>query len=149
MNWKQKKVLITGAGGFIGIGRHDVAIPVTRIQDKGGRLLMPGATKDTIQSMPAFNYASDSERRDRFMAEVERDMTHARAKVVVWQQMAMEASAEAKDGIDKNVAQLQKDMDSAQESIDSMTRAGSHRWREFEDAVKAATTRLRQSMEAA
>ena len=30
--------LIVGAGSFIGIGRHDVAIPVTQIQSRAGRL---------------------------------------------------------------------------------------------------------------
>ena len=29
--------LIIGAGGFIGIGRHDVAIPVTQVQEKAGK----------------------------------------------------------------------------------------------------------------
>lgn len=30
--------VIIGTGGFVGIGRHDVAIEVTQIQDKAGKL---------------------------------------------------------------------------------------------------------------
>ena len=50
---------IVGAGGFIGMGRHDVAIPVTQIQDQTGKLVMVGATVDLIKSTPQFDYAND------------------------------------------------------------------------------------------
>jgi hypothetical protein len=33
---------IVGAGGFVGIGRHDVAIPFAQIHDQAGKLVMPG-----------------------------------------------------------------------------------------------------------
>ena len=49
---------IIGAGGFIGVHRHDVAIPVdqfTRRDD--GALLLSGATKAAIKGLPAFEYA--------------------------------------------------------------------------------------------
>ena len=46
--------IIVGAGGFVGIGRHDVAIPVSQIQDQSGKLVMAGATKDSIKSLPKF-----------------------------------------------------------------------------------------------
>lgn len=35
--------VIVSAGGFVGIGRHDVAIPVTQIQGPSGKLVMTGA----------------------------------------------------------------------------------------------------------
>jgi sporulation protein YlmC with PRC-barrel domain len=57
---KNVSYLIVGAGGFVGIGRHDVAIPVSQIQDKAGKLVLPGATKDTIKGMPEFAYAKDA-----------------------------------------------------------------------------------------
>ena len=141
--------VIVGAGGFIGIGRHDVAVPVKQIQDKGGRLLMAGATKGTIQSMPAFNYASDTDSRDRFMAEAERDMTRARAKVTELKQRTSTASDEAKAAMNRDIDQLQLDLKGAQDSLDNMKRAGATRWHEFESAVSAATARLRKALEAA
>ena len=37
--------VIIGAGGLIGMGRHDVAVPIAQIHDQAGKLVMPGATK--------------------------------------------------------------------------------------------------------
>ena len=49
---------IVGAGGFAGVGRHDVAIPVQQIQVMDdGRFVLPGATRDTIKALPRFEYA--------------------------------------------------------------------------------------------
>ncbi len=43
--------VIIGAGGFVGIGRHDVAVPMAQIVNQDGRITMPGATKDLIKAM--------------------------------------------------------------------------------------------------
>jgi sporulation protein YlmC with PRC-barrel domain len=49
---------IIGAGGFAGIGRHDVAIPVQQIKlQDDGKFILPGATKEAIKSLPKFEYA--------------------------------------------------------------------------------------------
>ena len=49
---------IIGAGGFVGLGRHDVAIPVTQLkQADDGKITLPGATKQAIKAMPRFEYA--------------------------------------------------------------------------------------------
>ena len=141
--------VIVGAGGFIGIGRHDVAVAVKLIQSKGGKLVMAGATKSTIQSMPTFNYASETTRRDQFVAEAERDLTRTRAKISELQQRAADASAETKAAMNRDIDQLQLDLKSAQDTMDDMKRAGTTRWREFESAVSAATARLRKALEAA
>ena len=49
---KSVSYLIIGAGGFVGIGRHNVAVPATQIQEQNGRLVMAGASKDVVKSMP-------------------------------------------------------------------------------------------------
>ena len=49
---------IVGAGGFLGVGRHDVAIPVNQLKEDGGRFILAGATKDAIKAMPEFEYAT-------------------------------------------------------------------------------------------
>ncbi len=141
--------VIVGAGGFIGIGRHDVAIPVNQIQDRGGKLIMPGATKGALKAMPTFNYASDTARRDQFMADAERDMVRARAKVAELQQRAGDATAEAKAAINRDVDQLQLDLKNAQEKMDDLKRAGAANWHDFESGVSAAIARLRKALEAA
>ncbi|HSE60497.1 MAG TPA: PRC-barrel domain-containing protein [Nitrospiraceae bacterium] len=48
---------IVGAGGFIGIGKHDVAIPVSQIKQEGGKFILRGASKEAIKAMPEFQYA--------------------------------------------------------------------------------------------
>jgi sporulation protein YlmC with PRC-barrel domain len=48
---------IVGAGGFLGIDKHDVAIPANQFKDVGGKLTLPGATKDALKAMPKFTYA--------------------------------------------------------------------------------------------
>ena len=50
---------IIGAGGFLGVGRHDVAIPVSQIkQQSDGKFILAGATKDALKAMPPFDYAN-------------------------------------------------------------------------------------------
>lgn len=48
---------IVSTGGFLGIGAHDVAIPAKQLQLKADRLMLPGATKETLRAMPPFEYA--------------------------------------------------------------------------------------------
>jgi len=48
---------IIGAGGFLGVAKHDVAIPVDEIKLVDGKFLLAGATKDTLKAMPRFEYA--------------------------------------------------------------------------------------------
>ena len=53
---KNVSYVIVGAGGFVGINRHDVAIPVMQIQDHAGKLVLSAATKESIKAMPEFVY---------------------------------------------------------------------------------------------
>src|SRR5262245_1586460 len=48
---------IIGAGGFLGMAKHDVAIPVGQFKDDKGKIVLPGATKDALKAMPKFEYA--------------------------------------------------------------------------------------------
>jgi hypothetical protein len=48
---------IIGAGGFLGIGKHDVAIPMEQLKLQDGQFVLPGATKDALKALPKFEYA--------------------------------------------------------------------------------------------
>ena len=48
---------IIGAGGFLGVGKHDVAIPVSQLKQNDGKFVLAGATKEAIKAMPPFEYA--------------------------------------------------------------------------------------------
>ncbi|MFP3889418.1 PRC-barrel domain-containing protein [uncultured Ralstonia sp.] len=47
---------IVGAGGFVGLGRHDVAIPVNQFKYDNGKITLPGATQEAIKALPEFQY---------------------------------------------------------------------------------------------
>lgn len=49
---------IIGVGGFLGIGKNDVAIPMEQIKLEGKQLVLPGATKAALKALPRFEYAS-------------------------------------------------------------------------------------------
>lgn len=53
---------IVGSGGFVGLGKHQVAIPVQQFAQREGRLLLPGATRDAIKALPEFEYAEPARR---------------------------------------------------------------------------------------
>lgn len=146
---KSLSYVIVGAGGFVGIGRHDVAIPVTQLQDKAGRLVMAGATKDTIKSMPAFSYATDTSSRDRFIAAADKDLAAGKARLADLEKKAGVAAADAKSKLDLQITALQGELKSAEAKLAEMKQATATRWKEFEAGVSAATARLRKSVEAA
>lgn len=43
---------VIGAGGFLGLGEHDVAIPFDRLQRGNDRFILSGYTKDQLKEMP-------------------------------------------------------------------------------------------------
>ena len=47
---------IIGVGGFLGIKRHDVVIPMEQLKLEDNRLVLTGATKETLKALPAFEY---------------------------------------------------------------------------------------------
>jgi sporulation protein YlmC with PRC-barrel domain len=146
---KKVSYVIVGAGGFIGIGRHDVAIPVTQIEDKAGKLVMPGATKEMIKGMPEFAYANDTAKRDQFVAAADKDIAKGKAKLADLEKKAGAAATDAKAKIDLQVSALQTDVKAAEAKLTEMKEATVVRWKEFEAGVSAATARLRKSIETA
>jgi len=146
---KSVSYIIVGAGGFIGMGRHDVAIAVTQIQDQAGKLVMAGATPDLIKAMPQFEYANDNARRNQFVASAEKDITRGKAKLFELETKAGAASAEAKAKIDLDISALQMDVKSAEAKLSELNQAAANRWKEFEASVNAATARLRKSIDGA
>ena len=47
---------IISTGGFLGLGKHDVAIPMNQIRAVNNEFILPGATKDALKVLPAFEY---------------------------------------------------------------------------------------------
>ena len=56
---KSVSYAIVGVGGFLGIGSHDVAVPVGKFKLITGRIVLAGATKDALKAIPKFEYAKN------------------------------------------------------------------------------------------
>lgn len=146
---RQVSYLIIGAGGFLGIGRHDVAVATHQVRTHAGRLEMPGATRDTLRMVPRFDYAESTAVRDHFVAHAELDLVAARARITSLQASAASANAEARVRIDAQVARLRQDLAATEKGLAELQQAGASQWRRFEDTVSDLGAQLRKSVEAA
>jgi len=54
---KSVSYAIVNAGGFVGVAKHDVAIPVGQLKLVADKLVLAGATKDALKASPAFEYS--------------------------------------------------------------------------------------------
>ena len=54
---KSVSYAIVGVGGFLGIGEHDVAVPVSKLKENMGKIVLKGATKEALKAAPKFEYA--------------------------------------------------------------------------------------------
>jgi hypothetical protein len=50
---------ILSVGGFLGMGRHYVAVPFADLQINSKQVTMPDATKSSLEALPEFKYAPD------------------------------------------------------------------------------------------
>jgi sporulation protein YlmC with PRC-barrel domain len=139
--------LVIGAGGFVGIGRHDVAVPISVVQEQGQRLVLPGATRENVKSMPHIMYAKNTALRDEYIANVEADIKKAQALIVETQKEATEATGEVKAKLEQQVAELKQTLKATEEKLAAMKRVAVHRWKEFEQDVNAALATLKQVIE--
>lgn len=145
----EKKVsyAIVGAGGFVGIGRHDVAIPAAQLSEKGGRIILAGATKDVVKGLPAFDYTNDTSGRDQLVARAESDIAKGKEKITELRGKAAAATAGAKVNLDASITRLQADLKGAEARVADLKKAGAGQWKSFEGAVSTAIERLRKSLE--
>lgn len=138
--------VIVGAGGFVGIGRHDVAIPVAQLQNQAGKLVLPGATKESIKAMPGFDYATDSTSREQFLAAADADLAKAKTQLAELEKRSSAAAADAKAKLDGQIAALRDDIKDAEAKLTDMKGAAASKWKSFEGGVSTAMARLRKSM---
>jgi sporulation protein YlmC with PRC-barrel domain len=138
--------VIVGAGGFVGIGRHDVAIPVAQLQNQAGKLVLPGATKDSIKAMPGFDYATDTSSREQFVAAADANIAKAKRKLADLEKQSASAAADAKVKLDAQIAALKADMKDAEAKLAELKSAAASKWKGFEAGVNTAIARLRKSM---
>jgi len=146
---KKVTYLIVGVGGFVGIGRHDVAIPFTQIREEGGKIILPGATKDAVKAMPRFDYATDTTQRDQFLARADQDIAKAKEKMAEAEKKAASAMGDAKAKLDQQITVAHQDMKAAEDKLGEMKRADEKKWKEFEADVAKAIARVKLSIDRA
>ena len=50
--------VVLSVGGFLGMGDKLIALPYEQIKTDGKKIVLPGATKDSLKALPEFKYAS-------------------------------------------------------------------------------------------
>ena len=129
MGWSVKKTLM---GKTI---YNDAGLKVGKVEDliiSPGKLVMAGATKDMIKSMPVFTYAADTGQRDRFVATAEKDISDGKSKIADLEKKASVAATDTKAKIDLQITALKLDVKSAETKLGEMKQASAVRWKEFE-----------------
>src|SRR5215203_119289 len=48
--------VVIGAGGFVGLGRHNVAVRTADLQVDNDKFVLPGATKESLKAAPKLEY---------------------------------------------------------------------------------------------
>ena len=49
---------VLSVGGFLGMGERLVVVPFGSLQIAGNRVMLPGGTKDALNALPEFKYAT-------------------------------------------------------------------------------------------
>ena len=49
---------VLSVGGFLGMGTKYVVVPYSALQVSDKRMVLPGATKESLKSLPEFKYSS-------------------------------------------------------------------------------------------
>ncbi|HQS16393.1 PRC-barrel domain-containing protein [Reyranella sp.] len=50
--------VVLSVGGFLGLGDKLVALPYEQMRTDGKKIVLPGATEDSLKALPEFKYAS-------------------------------------------------------------------------------------------
>jgi sporulation protein YlmC with PRC-barrel domain len=138
--------VIVGAGGFIGMGRHDVAIPIAQIHEVGSKIVMPGATKEIVKAMPSFNYAKDTTKRDQFVRKADEKIAKAKNEIAALETKAAAITGDVRTKLDADNVALKKDLAEAEDKLSRLKQAAGEEWLTFEAGFNAAITRLRKSL---
>jgi hypothetical protein len=47
---------VLSVGGFLGVGTKYVVVPYSSLQVHDKKMILPGATKDSLKALPEFRY---------------------------------------------------------------------------------------------
>ena len=124
---KSLSYAIIGAGGFLGMGKHDVAIPITQINEINGKMELKGATKESIKQMPKFEYASNNNTstssRDAFINTAERDIQKGKDKLAELNKKMLSEKTEIKAKVKSEIVAMQQHIKNAEAKLAELKNA--------------------------
>lgn len=141
---KSLSYAIIGAGGFLGIGKYDVAIPVTKINEVNGKMELKGATKASIKQMPEFVYATNTANREAFIANAEQDIQKGKEKLAELNKKASSEKSDLKIKVNAEIVELQQQIKNAETKLTELKNATEKKWREYKAGVTAAIASVRK-----
>lgn len=141
---KSLSYAIIGAGGFLGIGKYDVAIPVTKINEVNGKMEFKGATKASIKQMPEFVYATNTANREAFIANAEQDIQKGKEKLTELNKKASSEKSDLKIKVNAEIVELQQQIKNAETKLTELKNATEKKWREYKAGVTAAIASVRK-----
>ncbi len=141
---KSLSYAIIGAGGFLGMGKYDVAIPVTKINEVNGKMELKGATKASIKQMPEFVYATNTANREAFIANAEQDIQKGKDKLAELNKKASSEKSDLKIKVNAEIVELKQQIKNAETKLTELKNATEKKWREYKAGVTAAIASVRK-----
>jgi len=135
-------VLVIGAGGFIEVGGHAVAVPLDAVEEEGGLLILPGATRASLKAMPAFTYSKATIQRAQFIHATAMQLDKANAQLVLLQQRAAAQTGAAKAQLEQANAAFLADITAAEDKLSNLQKAETARWSRLRKDVEQAIARV-------
>ena len=126
------------------MGKYDVAIPVTKINEVNGKMELKGATKASVKQMPEFVYATNTANRDAFIANAEQEIQKGKDKLADLHKKASAEKSEMKAKMNAESAALEKHIKEAEAKLTELKNATEKKWREYEAGVTAAVASVRK-----
>lgn len=139
-------VLVIDASGSIGIGGHAVAVPRESFVEQAGQLILPGATRASLKTMPTFTYSHATMERARLVNATSVQLADAHARLVVLQRQAGMQAGPARVRLDQENATLQADIIAAENRLSDLENGHEPRLPQLTRAVELAMARVRAGM---
>ncbi|MGK5081243.1 PRC-barrel domain-containing protein [Janthinobacterium sp. HLX7-2] len=136
-------VLVISVGGFVGLGKHVVAIPLDDVLEQGGRLVLPGASKATLKALPVFTYSSMMMLRSQFIRDATAQLATANEQLVQLKKRADAATGASKTELEKGNAALQADITAGEDKLADLKKAEAARWVLLKEDVRQAIARIK------
>jgi len=147
---------IVGTGGFVGLAKHHVAIPVSQFQDKDGKFILAGATKAAIKALPEFEYAPSRrvsnaaqnirERREAFEKDVQHTLEQIDRDLLALKQDLQMKSSEVKGTMQQALADLEHARKIAGQKLADLQHAESKAWAELKIGMDKAVGDLKHRL---